>query len=83
MLQVPEFLAHVDRRLEEESQRILHYLDHTTRKPLIACVEKQLLEVHIGNILQKGQYHFMSNIPTITIPHATPPPKDLYSATLP
>ena len=52
--QVPEFLAHVDRRLEEESQRIHHYLDHTTRKPLIACVEKQLLEVHIGNILQKG-----------------------------
>lgn len=51
---VPEFLAHVDRRLEEESQRIHHYLDHTTRKPLIACVEKQLLEVHIGSILQKG-----------------------------
>ncbi|XP_071501882.1 cullin-4A-like [Diadema antillarum] len=52
--EVPEYLVHVDKRLEEESQRILHYLDHTTRKSLIACVEKQLLEVHIGTILQKG-----------------------------
>nr|XP_054770971.1 cullin-4A-like [Lytechinus pictus] len=52
--EVPEYLIHVDKRLEEEAQRILHYLDHTTRKLLIACVEKQLLEDHIGTILQKG-----------------------------
>ncbi|KAJ8031251.1 Cullin-4B [Holothuria leucospilota] len=52
--EVPEYLAHVDKRLEEESQRILTYLDHSTRKPLIATVEKQLLEVHVGSILQKG-----------------------------
>ncbi|XP_071837977.1 cullin-4A-like [Apostichopus japonicus] len=52
--EVPEYLAHVDKRLEEESQRILTYLDHSTRKPLIAAVEKQLLEVHVGSILQKG-----------------------------
>ncbi|XP_033637591.1 cullin-4A-like [Asterias rubens] len=51
---VPEYLAHVDRRLEEESQRIMYYLDHTTRKSLIACVEKQLMETHISMILQKG-----------------------------
>ncbi|XP_071950198.1 cullin-4A-like [Antedon mediterranea] len=51
---VPEYLTHCDRRLDEESQRILHYLDHSTRKPLIASVEKQLLDVHVQRILQKG-----------------------------
>ncbi|XP_070538317.1 cullin-4A-like [Ptychodera flava] len=51
---VPEYLAHCDRRLEEEAQRVLHYLDHSTRKSLISCVEQQLLEVHINSIIQKG-----------------------------
>ncbi|XP_077987604.1 cullin-4A-like [Glandiceps talaboti] len=51
---VPEYLAHCDRRLEEEAQRVLHYLDHSTRKSLVTCVEQQLLEVHINSIIQKG-----------------------------
>ncbi|KAL5004108.1 hypothetical protein ScPMuIL_017564 [Solemya velum] len=51
---VPEYLAHVDKRLNEESERLLHYLDQSTRKPLVTCVEKQLLEQHLGQILQKG-----------------------------
>lgn len=29
--EVPEYLAHVDKRLNEESQRLLHYLDHSTK----------------------------------------------------
>ncbi|XP_064638709.1 cullin-4A-like [Lineus longissimus] len=51
---VPEYLAHVDKRLNEESERLLHYLDQTTKKPLISCVEKQLLEQHLSALLQKG-----------------------------
>ncbi|XP_074658437.1 cullin-4B-like [Tubulanus polymorphus] len=51
---VPAFLAHVDKRLNEESERLLHYLDQTTKKPLINCVEKNLLEKHLVAILQKG-----------------------------
>lgn len=30
-LDVPEYLAHVDKRLQEENDRVLHYLDGGTR----------------------------------------------------
>lgn len=29
--EVPEYLAHVDKRLHEENERLLHYLDHSTK----------------------------------------------------
>ncbi|MEE6470612.1 hypothetical protein FKM82_009015 [Ascaphus truei] len=51
---IPEYLHHVNRRLEEEVDRVLTYLDHGTHKPLVACVEKQLLGEHLAAILQKG-----------------------------
>ncbi|KAM3625151.1 uncharacterized protein V6R79_007536 [Siganus canaliculatus] len=51
---VPEYLHHVARRLEEENDRIMSYLDQSTQKPLISCVEKQLLGEHMTAILQKG-----------------------------
>ncbi|CAB1441171.1 unnamed protein product [Pleuronectes platessa] len=51
---VPEYLHHVARRLEEENDRILSYLDQSTQKPLISCVEKQLLGEHMTAMLQKG-----------------------------
>lgn len=52
--EVPDYLRHVEARLQEENERCLHYLDPSTRKPLIAIVEKQLLEQHVGAILEKG-----------------------------
>uniref|UniRef100_A0A7N8X3I5 Cullin 4A n=1 Tax=Mastacembelus armatus TaxID=205130 RepID=A0A7N8X3I5_9TELE len=51
---VPEYLHHVARRLEEENDRIMNYLDQSTQKPLISCVEKQLLGEHMTAVLQKG-----------------------------
>ncbi|MED6184277.1 Cullin-4 [Stylosanthes scabra] len=51
---VPDYLKHVETRLQEEHDRCLIYLDATTRKPLIATAEKQLLERHIPAILDKG-----------------------------
>uniref|UniRef100_A0A3B3X867 Cullin family profile domain-containing protein n=1 Tax=Poecilia mexicana TaxID=48701 RepID=A0A3B3X867_9TELE len=51
---VPEYLHHVARRLEEENDRIVSYLDQSTQKPLICCVEKQLLGEHMNAVLQKG-----------------------------
>ncbi|KOC61411.1 Cullin-4B [Habropoda laboriosa] len=51
---VPEYLAHVDKRLQEENERLLHYLDASTKWSLIHTVEKQLLSEHISSILQKG-----------------------------
>ncbi|KAK7399935.1 hypothetical protein VNO78_11132 [Psophocarpus tetragonolobus] len=50
----PDYLKHVETRLQEEHERCLICLDATTRKPLIATAEKQLLERHIPAILDKG-----------------------------
>ncbi|CAL1540669.1 unnamed protein product [Lymnaea stagnalis] len=54
LLKVSEYLIHVDKRLAEENERLLLYLDQSTKKPLISCVEKHLLENHMKQILQKG-----------------------------
>jgi cullin 4 len=51
---VPEYLKHVEKRLLEENERLLHYLDHCTKHQLIVTVERQLLAEHITGILQKG-----------------------------
>uniref|UniRef100_A0A5F8GLE1 Cullin-4B n=1 Tax=Monodelphis domestica TaxID=13616 RepID=A0A5F8GLE1_MONDO len=57
--EVPEYLHHVNRRLEEEADRLITYLDLSTQKPLIATVEKQLLGEHLTAILQKGLNHLL------------------------
>ncbi|CAN1821771.1 CUL4 [Linum perenne] len=46
--------AYLQVRLHEEHERCLLYLDASTRKPLIATAERQLLERHISAILDKG-----------------------------
>ncbi|THU74123.1 hypothetical protein C4D60_Mb04t30030 [Musa balbisiana] len=51
---VPDYLRHVESRLHEEHERCLLYLDASTRKPLVATAEKQLLERHTSAILDKG-----------------------------
>lgn len=43
----------VQMRLQEENERCLIYLDASTRKPLVATAERQLLERHINAILDK------------------------------
>lgn len=53
-LDVPEYLLHVEKRLAEEVERLLHYLDPITKHQLIYTVEKQLLSDHLTGILQKG-----------------------------
>lgn len=53
-LDVPEYMVHVNKRLNEENERLLHYLDPCTKWALIHSVEKQLLSEHLTSILQKG-----------------------------
>ncbi|XP_017126436.1 cullin-4A [Drosophila elegans] len=53
-LEVPEYLQHVNKRLAEENERLRHYLDSSTKHPLIYNVEKELLAEHLTSILQKG-----------------------------
>uniref|UniRef100_A0A8C1N120 Cullin 4A n=1 Tax=Cyprinus carpio TaxID=7962 RepID=A0A8C1N120_CYPCA len=55
LMQERDYLHHVSRRLEEENDRVISYLDQSTQKPLIATVEKQLLGEHMNAILQKGK----------------------------
>ncbi|XP_019776530.1 cullin-4A [Delphinus delphis] len=66
--EVPEYLNHVSKRLGEEGDRVITYLDHSTQKPLIACVEKQLLGEHLTAILQKGLDHLLdeNRVPDLT-----------------
>jgi hypothetical protein len=45
-------------RLNEEQDRCKIYLDSSTKKPLIATAERQLLERHISAILDKVQMPF-------------------------
>lgn len=53
-MEVSEYLVHVDKRLAEEHERVLHYLDMGTKWQLIHSVEKQLLSEHLPTIIQKG-----------------------------
>ncbi|XP_052895296.1 cullin-4B [Anopheles moucheti] len=53
-LDVPDYLQHVDKRLNEEEERLEHYLDGCTRHQLIVTVERQLINEHVTGILQKG-----------------------------
>ncbi|KAJ3588071.1 hypothetical protein NHX12_011665 [Muraenolepis orangiensis] len=57
--EVPDYLHHVNKRLEEEADRVITYLDQGTQKPLIATVEKQLLGEHLTATLQKGLTHLL------------------------
>ena len=53
-MDVPRYLGHVERRLREENDRLLHYLDACTKWQLIRTVEKQLISEHLAAILTKG-----------------------------
>lgn len=53
-LAVPQYLAHVEKRLREENERLLHYLDPSTKWQLIHTIERQLLSEHLSGILGKG-----------------------------
>jgi cullin-4 len=54
LLEVPEYLRHVEKRYLEENNRLLHYLHPSSRIPLINSLEKYLIGEHIPAILQKG-----------------------------
>ncbi|ONM10024.1 Cullin-4 [Zea mays] len=51
---IPDYLKHVESRLQEEHERCILYLEANTRKPLIATTETQLLDRHTSAIIEKG-----------------------------
>ncbi|VDK49594.1 unnamed protein product [Anisakis simplex] len=59
-LEVPAYLRHVKRRLEEESSRVDHYLDASTRKELMAVTDKCLIVNHMETFIDKGVESMLS-----------------------
>ncbi|GBG30619.1 Cullin-4 [Hondaea fermentalgiana] len=51
---VADYLQHVNRRLQEEKQRVARYLDPQTRIPLVRACEKELISEHVSVLLEKG-----------------------------
>lgn len=51
---LPNYLAHIEKRLSQEKDRVLHYLHKSTRKPLLLCTEKKLVGEHLEEILNRG-----------------------------
>lgn len=60
--QVGDYLQYVDKRLLQEKQRIVRYLDPSTRTPLVSNVEKELISVHVSYLLDKGFNTLMDDI---------------------
>lgn len=60
--EIPEYLKHVEKRFNEESNRLLHYLHQSTRPLIISCLEKFLIANHVSTILQKGFDNMMDDM---------------------
>lgn len=53
-LSISQYLHHTKKRLNDEEDRILHYLDYSTKSNLISIVEEQLISQHLKTFLSKG-----------------------------
>lgn len=60
-MEVPDYLKHVEKRFTEENNRLLHYLNASTKQPLIGCLETYLIGEHVATILQKGLDHMLDD----------------------
>lgn len=60
-LDVPSYLLYVERRLDEEGERVEHYLDPQTRKALILQLDEQLLQTHAADLISKGLEALMAD----------------------
>ena len=49
---ISDYLNYIDRRLNEENERLASYLDHSTAKKLISIIEKELIQNHLDKLLK-------------------------------
>ncbi|KAH9529773.1 Cullin-4A [Dermatophagoides farinae] len=47
---ISEYLSYIEKRLNEENERLMSYLDHSTSKKLIPIVEKELIQNHLDKL---------------------------------
>lgn len=67
-MDVPEYLRHVSRRIEQESvDRLQAYLEKTSRSPLTQLVIDQLVRKPLHPILQQGMIQEMEEALVLTI----------------
>ncbi|CAD5233250.1 unnamed protein product [Bursaphelenchus xylophilus] len=59
-LEIGEFLRHVDKRLNDESERIDFYLDYRSLEPLQRKVDTCFIECNVELILQKGAENLLA-----------------------
>ncbi|KAN0022309.1 hypothetical protein ACTFIU_004485 [Dictyostelium citrinum] len=53
-VEIPMYLKYVCDRLSQESERLMRYLEQSTKKQLMAVLDRQLIERHVDVILEKG-----------------------------
>lgn len=53
-LETPDYLQHVEKRLNEETDRVTVYLNIHTKADLILTVEEELIRTHVDDILERG-----------------------------
>lgn len=53
-IETPMYLKYVCERLNQEGERLMRYLEQSTKKQLMAVLDRQLIERHVDVILEKG-----------------------------
>lgn len=53
-MEIADYLSHADERLNQEENRVIQYLEPSTRRPLLTAAENALIAAHAENILHKG-----------------------------
>ena len=56
---ISEYLSYIEKRLNEENERLLSYLDHSTSKKLIPIVEKELIQNHLDKLFNMNFEHLI------------------------
>ncbi|KAJ1965576.1 hypothetical protein GGI12_000674 [Dipsacomyces acuminosporus] len=69
-MNVPQYLAHVERRLDEETQRISHYLSASSKGILLSTVLAELVDKHAEKLLSTSfgvmlDKHMVSDLATL------------------
>jgi len=62
VLEVPEYLQHIEARLHEEEERIAHYLSPNTRFALLGAVQNHLIRPHVSALLTRGLPHLVDAV---------------------
>jgi len=52
-------MSEVEKRIEDENERVFQYFDQSTKRPLISTVERVCIAAHVDTIINKGKCRFV------------------------